>query len=180
MKHLSDAQILAQLLGIKESTAAARLAKTPFNVLIGDKIEAVQEAASRYRVNTFKAATRQIEAVWMAKDLVADMRNMEHEEFHVLYLNNKHGLISRDVMGLGTVDKATVHPREVLKAALKHNASAVIFAHNHPSGVTAPSQADHRITEKLTEGLKLVDIRVLDHFIVGSEDIMSFAEAGYL
>jgi DNA repair protein RadC len=107
---------------------------------------------------------------------------LEHELFAVLFLDNKHRLISYQGMFRGTIDAASVHPREVVKEALRHNAAAVIMAHNHPSGVTEPSQADEIITRKLQEALSLVDVRVLDHIIVGHQasDSVSFAERGLL
>jgi len=80
----------------------------------------------------------------------------------------------------GTIDGASVYPREVVKAALKHNAAAIIIAHNHPSGIAEPSQADERITHRLKDALELVDIRLLDHLIIGDGDIVSLAERGVL
>jgi DNA repair protein RadC len=80
----------------------------------------------------------------------------------------------------GTIDGASVHPREVVRRALETNAAAVIFAHNHPSGIAEPSQADQRITDRLKSSLLLVDVRVLDHMIVGEGEVMSFAERGLL
>ena len=103
----------------------------------------------------------------------------EREVFAVMFLDSQHRLISFEEMFFGTIDAASVYPREVLKMALRHNAAAVIFAHNHPSGVPEPSQADKRITERLVEALKLVDIRVLDHIVVG-ESCVSFAEKGWI
>lgn len=103
----------------------------------------------------------------------------EQEVFAAMFLDNRHRLIAFDKMFFGTVDGASVHPREVVKAALKHNAAAVIFAHNHPSGVAEPSQADQRITTRLKDALALVDVRVLDHMVVG-DDTVSFAERGLL
>jgi len=103
----------------------------------------------------------------------------EHEVFVVLFLDSQHGVIRYEEMFTGTVDGASVYPREVVKAALRHNAAAVIFAHNHPSGVTTPTEPDKRNTEKLKEALSVLDIRVLDHLIVGT-DISSFAEQGLL
>ena len=112
--------------------------------------------------------------------ILAHLRPYEYEVFACLFLDNQHRVISFDEMFTGTIDGASVHSREVVKAALKHNAAAVIFAHNHPSGVAEPSQADRRITEKLTASLALVDIRVLDHVVVGDLEVISFAERGYL
>ncbi|MCG8018746.1 MAG: DNA repair protein RadC [Candidatus Thiodiazotropha sp. 'RUGA'] len=103
----------------------------------------------------------------------------EQEVFAAMFLDNRHRLISFDKMFYGTVDGASVHPREVVKAALKHNTAAIIFAHNHPSGVAEPSQADQRITTRLKEALALIDVRVLDHLVVG-ESTVSFAERGLI
>ncbi|MDS1911096.1 RadC family protein [Vibrio parahaemolyticus] len=103
----------------------------------------------------------------------------DREVFAVMFLDNQHQLISFEELFFGTIDAASIYPREVLKTALNHNAAAVIFAHNHPSGIAEPSQADKRITQRLIDALKLVDIRVLDHIIVG-EDCVSFAEKGWI
>jgi len=104
----------------------------------------------------------------------------ESEAFAVLFLDNQHKLISYEELFYGTIDGSSVHPRVVVKRALEVNAAAVIFAHNHPSGVTEPSQADQRITDRLKSALLLVDIRVLDHIIVGAGEEMSFAERGLI
>ncbi|MEZ9449342.1 RadC family protein [Vibrio crassostreae] len=103
----------------------------------------------------------------------------DREVFAVMFLDNQHQLISFEELFFGTIDAASIYPREVLKAALNHNAAAVVFAHNHPSGIAEPSQADRRITQRLVDALKLVDIRVLDHIVVG-EDCVSFAEKGWV
>ena len=110
------------------------------------------------------------------------LANHPDEQFTVMFLNNRHSLIAHDVMFHGTIDGASVHPRVVVRRALEHNAAAVIFCHNHPSGESTPSQADYRITTRLKEALALVDVRVLDHFIVGRTlgDTYSFAENGNL
>jgi len=104
----------------------------------------------------------------------------ESEVFAVLFLDNRHRLIQYEEMFFGTINGASVHPREVVKAALRHNAAAVVFAHNHPSGVSEPSQADISLTKKLTEALALVDVRALDHFIVSYECVLSMAERGLI
>ncbi|MBT7953073.1 MAG: DNA repair protein RadC [Gammaproteobacteria bacterium] len=117
----------------------------------------------------------------MSRDyLQSRLAAYEHEVFAALFLDNRHRVISFEEMFKGTIDGATVHPREVVKAALEHNAAAVIFAHNHPSGVAEPSRADQNITQRLKEALTMVDIRVLDHFIIGSDEVVSFAERGLL
>lgn len=103
----------------------------------------------------------------------------DREVFAVMLLDNQHQLISFEELFFGTIDAASIYPREVVKAALNHSAAAVVFAHNHPSGIAEPSQADRRITQRLVDALKLVDIRVLDHIVVG-EDCVSFAEKGWV
>ena len=103
-----------------------------------------------------------------------------HEVFAILFLDNRHRVIEFVPLFRGTIDGASVHPREVVKEALARNAAAVILAHNHPSGVAEPSQADELITHRLRDALALVDIRILDHFVVTGDSIVSFAERGLL
>ena len=107
------------------------------------------------------------------------LQQLEHEVFSVLFLDNQHGLIEYRELFRGTIDGASVYPREVVKTALQLNAAAVIFTHNHPSGISTPSNADRNITTKLKSGLDLMDIRVLDHIIIGDETY-SFAESGLI
>lgn len=108
------------------------------------------------------------------------MGPLEREVFVVLYLNNQNQLLAHETLFNGTISHTEVHPREVVKRALYFNAAAVIFAHNHPSGEVTPSQADKAITQRLLHALMLVEIRVLDHLIVGGTQILSFAEHGLL
>ncbi len=103
-----------------------------------------------------------------------------HEVFAALFLDAKHRVLAVEHLFHGTIDGATVYPRVVLKRAIEHNAAAVIFCHNHPSGVTDPSAADRALTQRLKEALAYADIRVLDHFIVGQGEPYSLAEAGLL
>lgn len=110
--------------------------------------------------------------------LIAQLRDRPYEVFCCLFLDNRHRLIRFEELFRGTIDGATVHPREVLRQALAHNAAAVILAHNHPSGVAEPSQADEMITRRLKEALSLVDIRLLDHLVVAGADAVSLAEQG--
>lgn len=105
---------------------------------------------------------------------------LEHEVFAILFLDNRHRVIEFETLFRGTIDGASVHPREVVKAALSHNAAAVILAHNHPSGVAEPSEEDIETTECLIEVLGQVNIRVLDHLIIGDGEVVSFAERGEL
>lgn len=108
------------------------------------------------------------------------LRHYPHEVFACLFLDNQHHILKFEELFRGTIDGASVYPREVVKKALEHNAAALIFAHNHPSGISEPSQADKLITCKLKEALALLDIRVLDHFIIGDGRPYSFAENGLL
>ena len=103
-----------------------------------------------------------------------------HEVFMVLFLDAQHRLIEAEEMFRGTLTQTSVYPREVVKRSLYFNAAAVIFAHNHPSGVAQPSQSDELLTRSLRESLTLVDVKVLDHFVIGSNVVMSFAERGLL
>ena len=112
--------------------------------------------------------------------LRARLRDLGHEVFCCLFLDNRHRLIVFETLFRGTVDGATVHVREVVKQALSHNAAAVILAHNHPSGVAEPSAADEAITIRLQSALELVGIRTLDHVIVGDIECVSLAERGLL
>jgi len=106
------------------------------------------------------------------------LAGFEHEVFSVLFLDTKCRLIEYAEMFRGTIDKASVYPREVVKAALRLNAAALILAHNHPSGNPEPSEADKQLTQRIKDALALVEVRTLDHVIVGGADTMSFAERG--
>jgi DNA repair protein RadC len=115
-----------------------------------------------------------------SKDFVKlKLFDYEHEVFACLFLDNRNRVITFEELFRGTIDGASVYPREVVKACLSHNAAAVIFAHNHPSGIAEPSQADIAITERLRKALALIDVRVLDHLIVGDQ-VTSFSERGLL
>lgn len=112
--------------------------------------------------------------------LALQMARAEHEVFACVFLDNRNRVIAFEELFRGTIDGAAVYPREVVKAALAHNAAALILAHNHPSGIAEPSPADRDITRRLTEALALVDIRVLDHLILAREATTSFAKRGLL
>ena len=108
------------------------------------------------------------------------LAHLEHEVFAVMFLDSQHQLIAFEQMFRGTLRQTSVHPREVVKRALALNAAAVCLAHNHPSGTAEPSRADEFLTQALRTSLALVDVRVLDHFVVGRAQVMSFAERGML
>jgi len=112
--------------------------------------------------------------------LHSTLADKDREVFALVFLDNQHAVIGLEILFYGTIDGASVYPREVVKAALDRNAAAVILAHNHPSGIAEPSNADQRITERLVNALKTVDIRVLDHLIIGGTNSVSLAERGLL
>lgn len=112
--------------------------------------------------------------------LTLQLAEHEHEVFMVLFLDAQNHILAAEAMFRGTLTQASVYPREVVKRALHHNAAGVILAHNHPSGIAEPSKADKWLTEQLKQALALVEVRVLDHFIVGGRAILSFAERGLL
>lgn len=108
------------------------------------------------------------------------LTSLEREEFTALFLDNQHRLIAHETLFTGTINHTQVHPREVVKAGLKYNAAAAVLAHNHPSGEAEPSKADRQVTARIQQALELVDIRLLDHLVVGGMEITSFAEKGWL
>ena len=112
--------------------------------------------------------------------LASRLRHLPHEVFACLFLDNRHRVIGFEELFRGTIDGASVHPREVVRHVLRVNAAAVIFAHNHPSGITEPSRADIQLTRRLLDALALVDVRVLDHIVIGEGEGVSLAERGLI
>lgn len=108
----------------------------------------------------------------------AEASDQGREEFAVLFLDSSHRLIETATLFRGTLSATSVYPREVVKESLSRNAAAVVFAHNHPSGSAEPSRADEYLTQTLKSSLQLIDVRVLDHFVIGNPHIVSFAERG--
>lgn len=144
------------------------------------QLQAVLEMARRFVAEELKTQTVLSSPDKTRQFLQLNMQGLEHEQFACVWLDSQHQIITFEVLFKGTLDAAAVYPREVVKAALRHNAAAVILAHNHPSGVAEPSQADQLITDRLKEALSLVEVRVLDHLIVGQGVVVSFAERGLL
>jgi DNA repair protein RadC len=143
-------------------------------------LKTLPELAKRY----FEASLPKGQAIRSPADteafLMAKLRDLPHELFCCLYLDNRHRIILFDELFRGTIDGTSVYPREVVKQALSVNAAAVIVAHNHPSGMAEPSQADERITRRLKSALELVDIRLLDHLVIGDGKASSLAKRGML
>lgn len=201
---LSDAELLAILLrtGVRGKTAVdlARELLSKFDGLRGlfaaeqtrlcaasglgpakyTQLQAALEMARRHLGEGLQRGAPLTDPAATRRYLVAQLRDRPQEVFCCLYLDNRHRVIAFEELFQGTLDGASVHPREVLRKVLAHNAAAVIFAHNHPSGVAEPSDADRRLTQRLKDSLALVDVRVLDHFVVGDGEAASFAERGLL
>ena len=143
-------------------------------------VRALPELARRYFAESLPSGETIRSPADTTAFLQAHMRHLDHELFCCLFLDNRHRVLRFDELFRGTIDGTSVYPREVVKEALAVNAAAVILAHNHPSGVTEPSQADERITRRLKSALELVDIRLLDHLIIGDGEATSFASRGLL
>ena len=201
--HLSDAELLAIFLrtGIKGKTAVD-LAKglldehKGLRYLLGAdeknfckskglgqakyvQLQAVIEMSRRFLSEKLDRGEAITNPKLVHQYLVSQLRDYPYEVFACLFLDNRHRVIKYEELFKGTIDGASVHPREVIRKAIYHNAAAIILAHNHPSGIAEPSQADIRITQKLKEALALIDVRILDHFIIG-DDVTSFAERGLI
>ncbi|MCG9790429.1 DNA repair protein RadC [Vibrio mediterranei] len=144
------------------------------------QLQAVLEMSQRYLCETIQRGDSLNSPEQTKHYLMSVLRDRHREAFYVLFLDNQNRVIADEIMFEGTIDAASVYPREVVKRALHHNAAALILAHNHPSGVAEPSQADRRITRRLADALGLVDIRILDHFVVGDGEVVSFAERGWI
>ncbi|WP_137819047.1 DNA repair protein RadC [Pseudomonas sp. 2FG] len=144
------------------------------------QLQAVLEMARRHLAERLRRDSA-LESPQAVRDyLKALLRHEPHEVFGCLFLDSKHRVLAFEALFQGSIDSASVYPRQVVKRALAHNAAALILCHNHPSGVAEPSQADRVLTQRLKEALALVDVRVLDHFIVGDGEPLSLAEYGWL
>ena len=144
------------------------------------QVSVVMELARRNLLLALSPRTLLADPAATKRFFLAWLRDRRHEVFAAMYLDSRHRVIECEALWHGTIDGASVYPREVLTRCLHVGAAAVIFAHNHPSGVAEPSDADRRMTRRLRDALGLVDIRVLDHLVVGDGAVTSFAEAGLL
>ncbi|MGE8500016.1 MAG: RadC family protein [Pseudomonas sp.] len=144
------------------------------------QLQAVLEMGRRHLAERLRRDSA-LESPQAVRDyLKALLRHEPHEVFGCLFLDSKHRVLTFEALFHGSIDSASVYPRQVVKRALAHNAAALILTHNHPSGVAEPSQADRLLTRRLKDALELVDVRVLDHFIVGDGEPVSMAEIGWL
>lgn len=153
--------------------------------LFAGELAPADQQTVREALTLLKGQLREPGASFTSSHAVRDwlrlqLASLEREEFTALFLDNQHRLIAHETLFTGTINHTQVHPREVVKAGLKHNCAAVIVAHSHPSGEAEPSQADRKITERLRAALELVEIRLLDHLVVGGMEIISFSERGWL
>jgi DNA repair protein RadC len=196
--ELSDAELLALFLRGGPHIAAGLLARfgTLREMLHADAdalcaqpgvghalaatILAIPELARRYYASSLQPGDPIRSPADTEAYLQARLRHLDHELFCCLFLDNRHRVLRFDELFRGTIDGTSVYPREVVKEALAVNAAAVILAHNHPSGVAEPSQADERITRRLKSALELVDIRLLDHLVIGDGRATSMASRGLM
>ena len=144
------------------------------------QLQAVLEMARRHLAEQLATPQELNDSRTVKAFLTAQLRHLKHEVFAVLFLDTQHRLITFEQLFEGTLDSASIYPREVVKKALSLNASAVILAHNHPSGDTSPSQADIHITQRIKQAMNLIDVTTLDHMIVGEGEALSFCEQGLL
>ncbi len=201
-RALGDAELLAVLIGHgvtgKDAVALGRdlLASTGgLSALLGGidpprmpglgpakraRLAAAMELARRALGEELERGEPLRDPASSATFLKARLRHLPHEVFACLYLDNRHRVLAFEELFRGTIDGASVHAREVVRACMRHNAAAVIFAHNHPSGVAEPSRADRDLTLHLRDALRMIDVRVLDHIVVGSGQPVSLASRGLL
>ncbi|MBB6340822.1 DNA repair protein RadC [Pseudomonas fluvialis] len=174
---LSDFGGLRPLLEADLPGFSARLGLGPAKYA---QLQAVLEMGRRHLAETLRRESA-LESPQAVRDyLKARLRHEPHEVFGCLFLDSKHRVLAYESLFHGSIDGASVYPRQVVKRALAHNAAALILTHNHPSGVAEPSQADRLLTQQLKSALALVEVRVLDHFIVGDGEPLSLAEHGWL
>ncbi len=197
---LSDAELLAIFIGsgrrgrsavdlgrerLSESGGLKPLLHLPrASAGLGDvawcRLQAALEIGRRYLDAELREAETLTDPAASARYLKSRLGGYPYEVFACLFLDNRHRVIAFEELFRGSIDGASVHPREVVRHCLAHNAAAVIFAHNHPSGVAEPSSADRAITLRLRDALALVDVRVLDHFVIGSGTPTSLARRGWI
>jgi len=183
---LTDLELLRRLIGTREAdrlydgTLTPLFASAPKGSLRHQRLGAAHELVKRLLSEELRRDEVFLSPSHVKLYLRAVFASKEHESFVALFLDSQHRLIATEEVARGTIDAATVYPREVVKAALRRNAAAVILSHNHPSGIAEPSAADRALTDRLKQALGAVDVRVLDHFVVGVTNVVSFAERGWI
>jgi DNA repair protein RadC len=183
---LSDTELLQKLIGIRQTQKLYRgslrelFASAHDQDILPEKCIVARELVKRWLDEELKRGSVLNAPAAVRDCLRIHFAGKEYESFIALFLDAQHRLLAVDDLFHGTLTQTSVYPREVVKAALRRNAAAVIFAHNHPSGVADPSKSDEMLTKALKEALALVDVRVLDHFIVAGTEVVSFAERGLI
>ena len=174
VRHFGDIRGVMQA-GIKEFCAIPGLGEAKYT-----QLQAALEIGRRYLAVEIKRGNVLDSPQATREYLRLKLGHLSYEVFACLFLDNQHQIIQFEEVFRGTIDGASVYPRDIVKRALELNAKAIIFAHNHPSGVAEPSEADRTLTKRLQQALNLLEIRVLDHFIIGDSQPVSFAERGLL
>ena len=183
---LSDSALLEKLIGVRQTQKHYRgslgelFTSTYQQNKLPERCVVARELVKRWLVEEIKHGDMLNSPIAVREYMQIHFSGREYESFVAIFLDAQHQVIVVDELFKGTLTQTSVYPREVVKAGLRNNASAVIFAHNHPSGVAEPSQSDRMLTDALKQALALVDIRVLDHFIVAGSSVLSFAERGLL
>jgi len=185
-QNLSDIELLAKLIGVRESRLLYQgslqplFAASPEKGIPHEKCAVAKELVLRLLEEELQQGDA-LNSPSAVRDYLRLLLNwQEHEIFVVIFLDARNRVIAAEEIFRGTLTQTSVYPREVVKAALKHNAAAVILAHNHPSGVPDPSQSDRLLTDTLKQALSLVEVRVLDHFIIAGAQTLSMAEQGLM
>ena len=185
-RSLSDVELLHKLIGVRQTqrlyhgSLASLFASAHEQDMLPAKCVIARELVARWLEEEVRR-----DCVLNAPAAVRDCLRIrfagrEYESFVAMFLDSQHRLITTEELFRGTLTQTSVYPREIVKAALRHNAAAVIFAHNHPSGITEPSKSDELLTQALKQALSLVDVKVLDHFIIAGASTLSFAERGLI
>jgi len=184
--HLSDKDLLAKLIGVREVQRVYQGSLLPLFTHqpeagpASEKCAVARELVIRALREELRTRDSLASPAAVRDYLRLTLTGREYEVFVAIFMDAQNRTLATEELFRGTLTQTSVYPREVVKQALRHNAAAVIFAHNHPSGVAEPSHADELLTQGLKQSLALVDIKVLDHFIVAGTGVMSFAEKGLL
>lgn len=183
---LSNRDLLEKLLGVRQTRLLYRGSLQPLFCVASEpgsaaeKLIAAREIIKRWLAEELRAGAALTSPGTVRDYLKLILRDLPHECFICLWMDAQHRVIETQEAFRGSLTATAVYPREIVKAALAANAAAVIFAHNHPSGAAQPSQADELLTRNLREALSLIEVKVLDHFIVAGSQAVSFAERGLL
>jgi len=193
VERMSDAEVLGVIVGNKTAVHMLKAAGGSLLTVFNESVDTVAGIPTQRKklLASQELVRRTLREIMRQRDVLSSPANVrdflrltlagrDYEVFMVIFLDAQNRLIEAEEMFRGTLTQTSVYPREVVKASLAHNAGAVIFAHNHPSGVAEPSYADEALTRMLKQALALVDVRVLDHLVVAGSGVASFAERGLI